>query len=74
MIKYFCDRCKKETDDLYEFKIGHKVWFRSFPFDYNLCKKCRNEFLRFIDNAEEEKVEKLEKIPFTVRKEVEKNV
>jgi len=53
VVKYYCDRCGKETDVLYDISVY---------FDYDkpaiyrggLCKKCLKELLKKIEEAMKE--------------------
>lgn len=46
MIKHFCDRCKKETKDVYVFET------HSNSKIYELCTDCDIELYKFLKEAD----------------------
>ena len=53
VVKYYCDRCDRETDVLY----GISVYFdydKPAIYRGGLCKKCLKELLKKIEEAMKE--------------------
>lgn len=60
MIKYFCDRCKKECDSYSLLSVNPIMWDEmSLSIDRqnekyvnHLCPNCYNQFKRFMDRKQ----------------------
>lgn len=56
MIKYFCDRCKSESDSLRKISIERQVLPMGFAYNSSIeiCKKCEDEFYEWMKGGYEE--------------------
>ena len=63
MIKYYCDRCKKEITvgnmPIYHYySIKRKYFSGLIPDKFHLCNICTEKLSDFLEGKEIEKVEK----------------
>jgi len=49
-VKYYCSRCGKETDELYDIRI-YLDYDEFSPYCSGLCKKCLKEVLKKLEKA-----------------------
>ena len=56
MIKYLCDRCKSNSDDLRKIYIEKQVFPMIFAYTrrFEICKKCEDKLYEWMNGGEYE--------------------